>query len=243
MANEERPESGERIDPKEVLKQMAKVLGSEKARDVFAQLQGTSREDVISRLSALVTEWVKLHRKLTNEEEQKERERLGLEFSYSEVLHPEMVIARVLRDGRYLDSFRMQDPDIARRLPGKILRHVEVYRQHVEKFGKDSIAHLCLDGSLFFDLTDGLQLGWLNPEVLRINTVEELRTFLARLSADESVRFVRTDDHFKRMKEALGATNYLGRDVHKGHMIDKIQSKLAEWDAIPEELPNSSVST
>src|SRR3989338_7492970 len=110
MANEERPESGERIDPKEVLKQMAKVLGSEKARDVFAQLQGTSREDVISRLSALVTEWVKLHRKLTNEEEQKERERLGLEFSYSEVLHPEMVIARVLRDGRYLDSFRMQDP-------------------------------------------------------------------------------------------------------------------------------------
>ena len=195
MASGERLASTEPIDPKKVLKQMVELIGSESFRNVFAQLSGKDRLNVFSSLLASGEDLEKLHRRLADQEEREKRKRLGLDFYHGEVSHPEMIITRVFRVGGYVDLSRMQDPNLVSRLPERILRSVELCRQHIERFGKESIAHLCLDSPLFFDLTDGLQSGYdsQNLGVIRVDTIENLRTFLVMLSSDESLRLIRTN--------------------------------------------------
>src|SRR3989304_4271503 len=106
MVDKERVESGEKIDPKEVFRQMINLLDSE-GRVVFTQFPHEERSPLSKRLEQLGTDLRRLDRELTLKERRKERERLGVNFTVRDLMHPEEVIERRCRVGKHIDLSRI----------------------------------------------------------------------------------------------------------------------------------------
>ena len=141
---------------------------------------------------------------------------------YETYFHPELAIAQTFKKGRYLELPQNCDSAQLPMTP-RMRRLIEKYRGHIASFGNDSLAHLCLPELNFDRLTNGVF--WLG-EKFNSDSTEDL--VLTTLNTINELRSCLSDPHSLRVSWSF-------RRV--------LKVKLAEWDAIPEELPNSPVST
>lgn len=207
----------------EILKEMVAVLGSPMAKRTFSDLNPEERGHLIFELQLHVRQLADLHKVLLGHGRRQERKRLGLEFTRLERIHPELAIARLFRHGRYLEFDRSNEL-LLKGLPMSMRPLANSYKENVEKFGRDSIAHLGLPYNLMAVLTEGVYIISADDEVWEpderyrrtINTISQLRGHLD----EPQVRFHHIDP--------------IGAFIKIQKARAKLGAKLAEWDAIEE---------
>src|SRR3990167_6741166 len=114
--------------------------------------------------------------------------RIEFMFRKDEVGHPEKVIRRVLRgDGKYLEF----SPYYSDKIAQSVTDYLEFLQGHVNRYGTDSIAHLCLPKFSFIRLTGGVALKTSyqgEREAVVVNTIGELRDLGDRLERNPRIR-------------------------------------------------------
>lgn len=230
MVDKERVESGEKIDPKEAFRQMVALLSSLQGREVFAQFPHEERARISGNLTNLGKVYHNLDRELTLEEKRRTKELLGLNLTYDEIAHPEGAVARLYRDGKYLDLSKL-DETYESLLAVGVRDLLSLYRPHLESFGRQSVAHLCPDLRMMVKLTRGITVrngsnG--TPETKVINTIDELREIFSDPSAQVLVQGSNMGARFLKIEP---------------NITTRIRRRLAAWDAIVEEQQNPSAST
>ena len=103
--------------------------------------------------------------------------------------HPELVLQRLFRTGKYLDFENADYPPIL--FEDKVRRLLNSYVDNVDEFGQDAVAHLCLGWQVFrggdptIDVED--EEGEFFPQ--RDNsTISGLRGLLAELDSKPKMR-------------------------------------------------------
>lgn len=107
-----------------------------------------------------------------------------------EIVNLQRVIEKMFRVGPFLNFAQVPEADLVF-LSGKTRKLLESYRQHIEEFGQDSIAHLCPPPLLFRRLTGGICLiGYEREflEVVKVDTISQLRGLKERLDNDVTLR-------------------------------------------------------
>lgn len=174
--------------------------------------------------------------------------RLGLdvELSSREIQHPEETIAARFRDGKLLRLPEVGESEVQTLRPQerRMVTLINLYREHIARFGDQSVAHLCPDGVLFLDLTGGIGIRkyeWRGEhfrQEFKAGTIDELRLLLPQLERLSKTWLSRRLSR-SQYDEALGfkgnKSAIYNEDFAKRRLLEKIRSKLEAWDAIPQE--------
>jgi len=223
----EREDSGVKVDPNEVFRQMVDLLDSEQDRAVFVQFPHDERAPLSERVGQLGKKLHRLDRELTVEEKREKRKHLGLVCTYQECLHPEKAIERLCRVGKKLNLSKIT-PEAEPLLPNSIRKSLEFRRRHIDLHGEQSIVQLGLSDYLTEKLMQGVFIRNDRYELQRFcaNTIAELRDLL-KISTIIYSGFTTSAGGYRTPMRS-------GR---------QIQLKLAAWDAILEEPQNPPIST
>jgi len=139
-------------------------------------------------------------------------------FKAREKGHPQRVVQRLFRVGRYLE--------LPSKIPTSCQRSVEelisLYKPHIEGYGKESIAQLCPPKCDFECLTiEGIDLVYpqsVPTETMIVDTIDELRELLDKLECNPKIRvFV----HMQSLKE-----------LRRKRDLTRMRKLLGEWNAI-----------
>ena len=221
--------AAEQEDLRNLLPRAITYIGSSEGQEGYKRLSEAERAGIITGLE----EAIKSFRIIEEEKLREQMERFVLQLG--EYNNPNIAIQRMFRTGgggKYLDFSNLTDKIFDRfHKPMKIT--INFYREHMEVYGHNSIAHLCLDGPLFFDLTHSLELhrGGI-VENIKIDTIEQLRIFKKALEGP-NIRLVRKMEYLRQERVYFSGAYYgLSESIQKNNMHDKLESKLAEWDAI-----------
>lgn len=211
-------------------KLLAIIAGSLQAKEVESALRESEpfvRSDFINLLRKRLRYFRRLDRELGAREKKPLLDILQGEFnvtiSRGELNQPHLIIARACREGKYLDPSKMQKL-LQFSLPSGLHGLLEAWQAHVIEYGNESIAHLCLDRRLFFNLCGTVSLtNGRNTEEVAIKTIGQLDNLAGRILSDPSldVAFLNSD----------------GREINYDNPMlyaKRIMTKIAEWKKIPE---------
>ncbi len=190
--------------------------------DSFKHASPGRRNFLITQFRSLVNSLTEAHQELLEKEKEKFRETYGINPGDTS----EKVIGKVFRGKDGYLNFDTLNPSDMPLFSDAAIRLLNIDRAHIEQFGQNSVAHLNFSENVMTGLTrQGVYLVERSGPATQIfvNTIDELRNLLGRLSQSADLRICRKEMWSQRGEQV---TKYR----HIAYMQPTLTRKLADWD-------------
>lgn len=231
----------QKVEPEITTEKALDFLRSPKFANQFTKGTGEDRADILSVLNEVINNTRRINSNIKERARAELLNALGNIDRQAAGQKPQEEIARVFRKDKVIDFGNADLAALDRTAPSKFTNLIKVYRDHIAQFGQESIAHLCLDGATFLDLTEGIsKVSYDKGEQYKVNTVGELREFIDRMEHSSFPWLRRDPEHVERLRELGFVDQFFHRDVSRSALMKRLKSKVSTWDHIGQRTDEQS---